>query len=158
MKYPGKKYHDQNEIDESLFGLLNAYKGFNTYIKLMVNDQKRRVMFMISDNPSAWSRISETEIAGYTTVKRLKLQPRRMFVKFIGPEHIINYMGPTIGMKLPLKNVIIHDFLDDSQKRYFSIEVPQKHMLSMMNTFKKLIDLTPQRKYEIIENFYSIRS
>ncbi len=158
MKHQSKKHQDEHEIDESLFGLLNVYKGFNTYLKLLVNDSKRKVIFLISDKPSAWLKIPAEDIDGYVEVKRLKLQPQRMFVKFISPVHIVNYMGSTIGMKLPDKNVIIKDYLDDPEKGYFSIEVPHKHISSVTNAFKKLIDLTPQRKYEIIENYYSIRS
>ena len=149
---------EKGKIDESLFGLLSVYKCFNTYIKIMVNDDKKCVLFLMTDNPGNWRNISDSELDGYSEIKKIYFHNNSNFVKYISPDHILNYMGQTLGMKLSLRNVGINDLLDEPGRGYFSLEAPYKYLPVMVNVFEKLINLTPQRKYEIIENYYSARS
>ena len=46
MKITAKKIRER-EPDDSLFGLLAAYKSVNTYLRVMINEKKKQIIFMI---------------------------------------------------------------------------------------------------------------
>lgn len=153
-----KKYiHDTKEENENLSGLLSSYKKYNCYLRIMYNEELKRVSLQMTENPKYWKNIPEEKYSDYTRMKRVKLQVRTLSVKYIAPEHIVNYLGPTLGIDMALRNVDINDYLE-SEEKYFAIDTPQKYLSEMIVTLKKIINLTPQLKYEMIVKYFSMRS
>ena len=69
------------------------------------------------------------------------------------PEIIIDNLGPYIGLKIPPDEIRVSD--NFSEEGYYSIELSAKYMKDALSTIEKIIDLTPQKKYEILEKSMS---
>ena len=59
MKGAPKKIRER-EPDDSLFGLLAAYKIYNTYFRILSNEEKKIVILHMTENPEIFSRNRNT--------------------------------------------------------------------------------------------------
>ncbi len=150
MKQPFKKSKEGKKADDdSLFGLLSSYKSYNTYVSLYRSDKDESILIFITDNPKKWALMTDVKYKEYRPLKRLELGVVRLSVKYIMPEHLIKCMGPMLGMKLPSNRVTIVNNIDNDG--YFILETSVKYRDEIVQNIKKIINMTPQKKYEILE-------
>ena len=60
-------------------------------------------------------------------------------------------MGPTLGIKLPYDKVKIIDNID--KDGCFIIETSSEFMPEVVQNIKKIINLSPHKKYELLEKY-----
>ncbi len=147
MKKKGKS--DNAPKDDSLFGLLLSYKQFNTYVRVLVDDDRAMAAVVLTSNPKFWQNLPSEVYSTYHTIKRLDLGVDKLFVKYILPQHLVKTLGPSAGINLSSDKYELDDSL--SEKGYYAIRIPQKHMTKLLSGVKKMINLSPQKKYEILE-------
>lgn len=149
-----KKHEDSSKIeDDSLFGLLASYKIFNTYFKLLISPGNDRIVLIAAENPKNWNGISKDRYKDYAPVRRLEIGTNRLFIKYLTPQHLILYFGSILGSKLPTNKVIIINNLDNDG--YFILETSAKFKHLIFQSIRKLINLSPQKKYEILEKYFA---
>ena len=150
MKVPFRKIReDGRSEDDSLFGLLSSYKRNVTYFRILVSEMEGSVVLQLTDNPRNWMNIAGEKYTSFREMKRLEMGITKLSVKYLSPEHIIKFLGPLLGMKLPSKKVtIVNNLGKDS---YFILEAPIDSLQLVLQSVKRLINLSPQKKYEIIE-------
>ncbi len=149
MKITKKKQRDdRRDEDDSLFGLLSSYKTLVTYFKVLTSDEDNKVVVQITDNPKTFSLIQE-KYENYQEMRRLEIGTTKLSVKYLSPEYLIKYMGPMLGMKLNSKQVTVINNLD--KDGYFILEISLKFLPIVLQTIKRIINLTPQKKYEMLE-------
>lgn len=133
--------------DDSLFGLLASYKNLYSYIQVL-ESQEDIIAIIIAKNPSSFDELIKTKYQQYKPVRRIKMGVSRLFIKYISPEYIIKFYGPLLGLKIPENKVHIINNLENG---YFILEVPAHYKEQVVQCIKRIITLTPQKKYEIIE-------
>lgn len=138
--------------DDSLFGLLSLYKSYNTYFRVLENPELEEVLIIIVSNPKNWENISEGDIENFTDIRRLKLGVNKMSLKYLLPEHLIAVLGYFLGMKIPVSNMDTINSLES--KGYYIVRTSKKYMPRVISGLKKIINLTPQKKYEILEKSF----
>jgi hypothetical protein len=149
MKITKKKHReDRRDEDDSLFGLLSSYKTLVTYIRVLISDEDNKVVVQITDNPKSFSYISE-RYENFREMRRLEIGTNKLSVKYLSPEYLIKYMGPMLGMKLDSKRATVINNLD--KDGYFVLEISLKFLPVVLQNIKRIINLTPQKKYEILE-------
>lgn len=146
---PSRKKKEYVKKDDSLFGLLASYKANNTYLNVMSDEESQTVAVVISRSPVNWSKFDDVEYGTFRSMRRLELGVERLFVKYILPEQLIRILGPAIGISLPAARIEIDDRLDD--RGYYVIKTGSRNLLRVISGVKKIITLTPQKKYEILE-------
>lgn len=133
--------------DDSLFGLLASYKNLYSYM-LVLESEEGSIAVIIAKNPSSFDELIKTKYQQYKPVRRIKMGVPRLFVKYISPEYIIKFYGPLLGLKIPENRVHIINNLENG---YFILEVSSQYKEQVIQCIKRIITLTPQKKYEIIE-------
>ena len=146
MKGPVKKRKDK---DDSLFGLLSAYKSQVTYLRVLQSDEDERLLIQLVSNPAQWNKIPKEEYETYRPLRRLEMGIEKLSIKYILPQHIVKIQGPLLNMKLPPDKVKVTDLLE--QEGFFLLDIPVKYKKKVLQGIKKLLQLSPQKKYEIIE-------
>jgi len=141
-----------NKVDDTLFGLLSAYKSYNTYIRILVAEEKKRILVQLTSNPKYWLTLKKDDYEGYRKLRRLEIGVNTLFIKYIEPQHIIKGKGEMLGIKIPLNSVIVRDML--KEKKMFEIELPLRYSLRVFEAIKKIIKLKPQKKYELLEKYF----
>lgn len=150
MKISRSKLNDEKGMkDDSLFGLLLSYKSYVTYFRILISEEKKRLSVQMTDNPKKWSLISEERFEDFYIMRRIKLGLTRLSVKYLTPEHIVRYMGSMLGIKQANRNIEVVNNLD--KDGYYILVVPLKMLPQVSQNIKKIINLSPQKKYEIIE-------
>ncbi len=150
MKIPKRKLKDERKVeDDSLYGLLSSYKALVTYFRVLVSDKEKKVVIQITDNPKNFLRIPKENYVQYSKMRRLDIGINKLSVKYLSPEHLLQYFGPVLGMKINSKKVTIINNLEKGG--YFILETDMQSLPMVMQTIKKIIALTPQKKYEILE-------
>lgn len=150
MKSPYRKSGEGKRADDdSLFGLLSSYKSYNTYISLYVSDKDESILLFITDNPKKWSLLSDERYKDYRPLKRLEIGITKLSIKYLLPEHLIKSIGPMLGMKLPSNRVRVVNNID--RDGYFILECPRKYLQEVVHNIRRIINMPPQKKYEILE-------
>ena len=150
MKIITKKVKER-EPDDSLFGLLAAYKANSTYIRVLVNEEQKSALFQMTDNPRFFPALGQYE--GFRQVSRSDMNVTRLFVKYLSPEHILDAMGETMGLKLTPKTGKVMNNLSYDYRRIFQLELPARFLPSLVTVVRKIVAMPPQKKYEIIEKY-----
>lgn len=153
MKFVIGKVKEQRETDDTLFGLLSQHKGHHTYVRILVNEKERRISLQFTDNPRHWGNIAGDRYSGYRLLKRSELGVSKLSLKYITPQQVVTHFGPTLGIKLPMKRNEVLNMLDDPDKRYFCLDASMKYLQNIAISVKKIINMTPQKKYELIETY-----
>ncbi|MGQ9842014.1 MAG: hypothetical protein ACUVRK_00480 [Spirochaetota bacterium] len=133
--------------DDSLFGLLASYKNLYSYL-LVLESRGGTIAVIMAKNPSSFDELIKTKYQQYKPVRRIKMGVSRLFVKYISPEYIIKFYGPLLGLKIPENRVHIINNLENG---YFILEIPNHYKEQIIQCIRRIITLTPQKKYEIIE-------
>jgi hypothetical protein len=72
-----------------------------------------------------------------------------MFIKYILPEHLIKVSGVSAGINLPADRIDVDNRLED--RGYYLLISSTRHLSKVLSGVKKLLNLSPQKKYEILE-------
>ena len=154
MKSPLKdKKENIKAEDDTLYGLLSMNKIYNTYFRILINQDNNDIVLQITDNPKKWPQIEKGEYKGYKLLKRSEIGLIKLSVKYLAPEHLIKQLGPLLGLKLPEEDVKILNNLNN--EGFYSIETKIKYLQELISSINKIIDLTPKKKYELIEKSLS---
>ena len=138
--------------DDSLFGLLSSYKIYNTYFRILVSEADERIVVQVTGNPKHWDKIPVEKYAHYNCLRRLEMDLPRLIIKYISPEHLIVFYGSILGSRIPSNKTTIINNLDNDG--YFILETSIKYRQTVIQGIRKLINLSPQKKYEILEKFF----
>lgn len=147
MRKKGKS--DNTVKDDSLFGLLSSYKQFNTYIRVMTDDESGNIAVVLTANPKFWQNLPAEEYSAYRNMKRLEIGVEKLSVKYLLPQHLVKTLGPAAGISLSSDKYILENSL--AEKGYYVIKIHQKYMVKILSGVKKMVNLSPQKKYEILE-------
>jgi len=139
--------------DDSLFGLLLSYKHYNTYVRVFLNEAEASVVVILTGNPKFWINLPPEVTAAYRSMKRLEINAEKMFIKYIQPEHLIKTAGASAGINISADKLKIENRLED--KGYYLIETSTRYLNKVLSGVKKLLNLSPQKKYEILEKCIS---
>lgn len=139
--------------DDSLFGLLLSYKHYNTYVRVFINNAGSSVAVVLTGNPRSWANLPEEIKEGYVGMKRLEIGADKMFIKYILPEHLIRTSGFSAGINLPADKIEVKNMLD--LQGYYLIQTSTRYLNRVLSGVKKLLNLSPQKKYEILEKCIS---
>lgn len=154
MRAAGKKEGIiKKRDDDSLFGLLSSYKASNTYFRVLVSESKNSIIIQITDNPKKWPLLKDERFNDYTVLKRADLDLNKLFVKYLSPSHLIDQIGQNLGLKVPEDRAVVSNRLDT--EGYFSFETSLEYRKELIQNLSKLINLSPQKKYEILEKSLS---
>ncbi len=135
--------------DEYLFGLLASYKSNHTYIKILESEEKGLIALFLTDNPKNWSNVPEDKFSSYRELRRLEIGADKLSLKFLLPEQIVRIRGPLLNIKIPPGKVEIINSL--SEGGFYILEAPVKYKQKILIGVNKILNLSPQKKYEIIE-------
>ena len=139
--------------DDSLFGLLLSYKHYNTYVRVFVNNVDASVAVVLTGNRKSWTNLPPEMKEAYISMKRLEIGAEKMFIKYILPEHLIKTAGVSAGINLPADKIEVNNMLD--LQGYYLIKTSTRYLNRVLSGVKKLLNLTSQKKYEILEKCIS---
>lgn len=139
--------------DDSLFGLLLSYKHYNTYVRVFLNDADSTVAVILTGNPRSWENLPPEIKESYRSMRRLEINTGKMFIKYILPEHLIKTAGVSAGINLPADKLEVENRLDDLG--YYILKASTRYLNRILSGVKKLLNLSPQKKYEILEKCIS---
>lgn len=145
---PGIK-KELEKKDDSLYGLLSSYKQYNTYVKVFESEEENSISVWLSDNPSRWSSIDKSKYTKYRELRRLEIGVSRLSIKYVCPDHILKIKGAAFGIKIPADKVRIFDRLEG--EGYYIIETSLKYKVKLLQGIKRILNLTPSKKFEILE-------
>ncbi len=137
------------EREDDLFGLLAMFKANATYIRILESEEESLVSLQLTGNPGNWKNLPEERYETFRQLRRIELGVSKLMIKYISPEHIVSIRGPLLGLKLPLDKMVVINSLEENG--IYIIEAPLKYKSKMLTSVKKLVNLTPQKKYEILE-------
>lgn len=135
--------------DDSLFGLLSMYKAYNTYIRVLVSEDDNLISVQLTDNPSNWHKIPDERYENYRPLSRLELGSDKLSIKYITPEYIVDNLGIYLNMKIPPEDALVSDWLDPDG--LFLIDISLRHRKKVITSINKILSMSPQKKYEMIE-------
>lgn len=139
--------------DDSLFGLLLSYKHYNTYVRVFLNEANASVAVILTGNPKFWANLPPEITSEYHSMKRLDIGTEKMFIKYILPEHLIKTAGISAGINLSGDKLEVDNSLEE--KGYYLIKTSARYLNRVLSGVKKLLNLSPQKKYEILEKCIS---
>jgi len=139
--------------DDSLFGLLLSYKHNNTYVRVFLNEAEASVAVILTGNPKFWINLPPEITTAYRSMKRLEIDTEKMFIKYILPEHLIKTAGISAGINLSSDKIEVENMLDT--QGYYLIKTSTRYLNRVLTGVKKLLNLSPQKKYEILEKCIS---
>lgn len=148
-----KVKNEHIQRDDSLFGLLLSYKHYNTYVRVYINEAESLVAVILTGNPKFWVNLPPEIRTEYRSLKRLEIDTSKMFIKYILPEHLIKTAGISAGINLSSDKLEVENSLDD--KGYYLIKASTRHLNRILSGVKKLLNLSSQKKYEILEKCIS---
>jgi len=149
-----KKFKNEHiHKDDSLFGLLLSYKHNYTYVRVFINEADASVAVVLTGNPKSWDYLPPEISVLYRSMKRLEINTDKMFIKYILPEHLVKTAGVSAGINLSADKIEVENRLDD--KGYYLIKTSTRYLNRVLSGVKKLLNLSPQKKYEILEKCIS---
>ena len=139
--------------DDSLFGLLLSYKHYNTYVRVFLNKADASVAVILTGNPKFWINLPPEITIAYHSMKRLEIGVEKMFIKYILPEHLIKTAGVSAGINLSADKIEVENRLEE--QGYYLIKTSTRYLNRVLSGVKKLLNLSSQKKYEILEKCIS---
>jgi hypothetical protein len=135
--------------DDSLFGLLSSYKSNTTYVRVMVDEEKQLIELQLTDNPKNWQDLGEIKSEKRKILRRLELGVSSLSVKYISPSHLVKSLGPFLGLTVSADYLAVSNQLEE--KNCYSISTSLKYRFKVIQAVRKLINLKPQKKFELLE-------
>ncbi|TFH41357.1 MAG: hypothetical protein E4G96_05660 [Chrysiogenales bacterium] len=143
----------KKEKDDSLYGLLSANKSSNTYIRIMISEEDDSVVVQLTDNPRNFQAVSHERYKNYRILRRLEIGVPRISLKYVTPEKLTAVLGPMIDFNIPFDKAVIVDGIQ--KDGIYSIMTKMKYKLKIIQGARKILNLSPQKRYEILEKYLS---
>jgi len=140
--------------DDSLYGLLLSYKSNNTYIKVLVSEKGGSIAVLLTDNPRRWNPIIFERYKEYKELRRLEIKAEKLSLKYLNPYHIVSILGASLGIKVPVDKIFIINKIDNDG--YYIFETSLKYKQRVLISIRRILNLSPQKKYEILEKCLAI--
>jgi hypothetical protein len=151
MKHAAKK---MNRIkDDSLYGLLSSYKSSGTYVQILISEEDDSAVARLTDNPKNFQEQSREKYKNHRILTRLEIGTPKIFLKYLVPENLVAVLGPLLELNIPEDKIVITDSL--KKDGIYSIETSVKYKLKVIQGVRKLLNMSPQKKYEILEKYLS---
>ncbi|HNW27426.1 MAG TPA: hypothetical protein PKN50_03020 [Spirochaetota bacterium] len=139
--------------DDSLYGLLSSYKASYTYIRVLVSEEDDSIILQMTSNPKNFSPITPEQYKNYRVLRRLEIGASKQFLKYVVPENLIAVLGPMLELNIPPDKVVITDSL--RKDGIYALETSLKYKLKMTQGIRKILNMSPQKRYEVIEKYLS---
>jgi hypothetical protein len=139
--------------DDSLYGLLSSYKSNSTYIRVLVSDEKNSIAMLLADNPKKFFAVPAEKFKSYRPLRRLEIGVAKVSLKYVTPENLLAVMGPLMGINIPQEKVDVTHMLQ--MDGYYIIETSLKFKMRILQGVKKLLNMSPQKRYELLEKSFS---
>lgn len=139
--------------DDSLYGLLSPYKSNYTYFRILVSDADDSILVQLTDNPKNFEPVPGDRFVNYRVLRRLEIGVPKISLKYLVPENLIAVLGPLLEFNIPPDKVVITDSIKKSGT--YCIETTVKHKLKIIQGVRKILNMGPQKKYEIVEKYLS---
>ena len=153
MKAGAKKA--KKDKDDSLYGLLSSYKSSTTYLRVLVSEEDDSVVVQLTDNPGNFQALPLEPFKNHRALRRLELGVPRMSIKYVLPEYLIDVMGPLLEFNIPFDKAVI---IDGIQKDgIYSIITRLKYRMKVIQGARKILNLSPQKRYELLEKYFSAK-
>ncbi len=145
---------NNNIKDDTLYGLLTSYKGLITYLRVFEDEEAKIIVVQLTDNPKHWKNIPEEMYAGFRELSRLDIGVSKLSIKYLKPLHIAGILLSAINLPAKAEKVKKIDMLNEGN--YLIFEIPIKYKKKIIHGVTKVSNLSPQKKYEIIEKSLSV--
>ena len=139
--------------DDSLYGLLSSYKSSYTYIRILVSEEDDSAILQLTANPKNFNALSPEGLKNYRVLRRLEIGTAKQFLKYVVPESLITVLGPLLALNIPTDKVVITDSM--KKDGIYAVETTLKYRLKIIQGARKLLNMSPQKRYEIIEKYLS---
>ncbi len=139
--------------DDTLYGLLSSYKSSYTYIRILMSEDDDSIILQLAGNPKSFEALDQDKYARYRALRRLEIGASKVFLKYIVPENLIAILGPTLELNIPAEKVVITDSL--KKNGIYAIETTLKYKIKMVQGVRKILNMSPQKRYEVIEKYLS---
>ncbi|HOT45297.1 MAG TPA: hypothetical protein PLM53_10125 [Spirochaetota bacterium] len=139
--------------DDSLYGLLSSHKASCTYLRVLVSEEDDSVILQLTGNPKNFNAITTERYKNYRVLRRLEIGASKQFLKYVAPENLIAVLGPMLELNIPPDRVVITDSL--KKDGIYALETSLKYKLKMTQGIRKILNMSPQKRYEVIEKFIS---
>lgn len=148
------KHIDNNRTrDDSLFGLLSVNKARTVYLRVLVNESEDSIVVQLTDNPSSWLKYTDERFAHHRVLRRLELGVVRSSIKYLTPDDIIDYYGPRLGIHIDDRQMLVVSTMKKSG--IHTLETSLRYRAKVVVAVRKLLNLSPQKKCEILEKKFS---
>ncbi len=139
--------------DDTLYGLLSSYKSSYTYLRILMSEDDDSIILQLTGNPKNFEGLDQDKYAHYRALRRLEIGAPKVFLKYIVPENLIAILGPTLELNIPADKVVITDSL--KKNGIYAIETTLKYKMKMVQGVRKMLNMSPQKRYEVIEKYLS---
>ncbi len=139
--------------DDTLYGLLSSYKSSYTYIRVLMSEDDDSVILQLTGNPKNFEALAQDRYAHYRALRRLEIGAPKVFLKYIVPENLIAILGPMLDLNITADKVVITDSL--KKNGIYAIETALKYKVRMVQGVRKILNMSPQKRYEVIEKYLS---
>jgi hypothetical protein len=139
--------------DDSLFGLLAAYKTYVTYLRLLISEKEKKIVVQMTENPGNWLKNTDEKYKNFRVLRRLEIGAAKLSIKYLLPEHILKIIGITLGIDMPVNSIVINNNID--QNGILTLEASIKYKTKILHAMNRLLKISPQKKYEILEKCLS---
>jgi hypothetical protein len=82
-------------------------------------------------------------------MRRLEIKADKLSLKYLTPKHIVTILGETLGIKVPADKT--HFINSIANEGYYVLELPLRYKQRALMGVRRILNLSPQKKYEILE-------
>lgn len=151
MKHTSK--HATRVKDDTLFGLLSSYKACHTYVRILESEADDSIVLQMTDNPRNFNQAQQEKYRSYRMLRRLEIGIPKISLKYLAPENLVSVLGPLVDINIPIEKAVIMDRL--KKDGIYSIETSLKYKARILQGVKKLLGMSPQKRYELLEKYLS---
>ncbi len=149
MKHASK--HIARVKDDTLFGLLSSYKSSHTYVRILESVTDDSIILQLTDNPGNFNRAQQEKFKAYRILRRLEIGIPKMSLKYLTPTCIVSELGPMVEINIPYEKAVVVDGLH--KDGVYTIETSLKYKTKILQGVKKLLGMSPQKRYELLEKY-----
>ena len=143
--------HIRRIKDDSLYGLLSWHKSNYTYVRVLLSDEEDIISIQLADNPKRFTDIPSDRYRGYRMLRRLEIGVTKISLKYLTPKILVSVLGPLLEINIPVEKVMLTDNI--AGNGYYIIETSLKYRPRILQAVKKIINMSPQKRYEILEKY-----
>lgn len=139
--------------DDSMYGVLLPFRKYSTYLEVLESIEGDELLLVVTNNPKYFLQIKE-KYEGYRVLRRIEMDAIKKSIKFLAPVHLLNKYGETFGVKIPSSKYTIKNFIGKDDNGYYIIETTQGYKDKILKIVAKLLKITPQKKYSILDDYF----